>query len=129
MRQSQRGITLIGFVLVLCVGGFFAYAAMKLVPVYSEYMGVVKSMEQLAGEPGVESKDITEIRAMLTTKFSIQYVDESQIPPQNIQVKKQGGGASLRVFYDKKLPFIANVYLLVSFDKTVQLGGGAVKGD
>lgn len=123
MRQSQRGITLIGFVLLLCVGGFFAYAAMRLVPVYSEYMGVVKSMEQLAGEPGVESKDVIEIRAMLSTRFNVQYVDESTIPPQNIQVKKQGGGATLRVFYDKRLPFMGNVSLLVSFDKTVQLGG------
>jgi len=41
---SQKGLTLIGFAIVLIVGGFFAYAAMKLVPVYTEYFGVVKSM-------------------------------------------------------------------------------------
>jgi len=123
MKQSQRGITFIGFVIVLCIFGFFAYVAMKLVPVYSEYMGVVKSMNQLLTEPGIASKDIGEIRQMLDTKFSIQYVDESTVPPQNIQLKKQSGAASLRVFYDKRIDFIYNIDLLVSFDKTINLTG------
>lgn len=123
MKQSQRGITFIGFILMMCVVGFFAYVAMKLVPVYSEYMGVVKSMNQLQTEPGIASKDISEIRQLLGVKFDIQYVDESMIPPQNIQLKKQSGAASLRIFYDKRVDFIYNVDLLVSFDKTVNLSG------
>lgn len=123
MKQSQRGITFIGFILMMCVVGFFAYVAMKLVPVYSEYMGVVKSMNQLQTEPGIASKDISEIRQLLNVKFDIQYVDEAMIPPQNIQLKKQGGAASLRIFYDKRIDFIYNVDLLVSFDKTVNLSG------
>jgi hypothetical protein len=123
MKQSQRGITFIGFILMMCVVGFFAYVAMKLVPVYSEYMGVVKSMNQLQTEPGIASKDVSEIRQLLNVKFDIQYVDESMIPPQNIQLKKQSGAASLRIFYDKRVDFIYNVDLLVSFDKTVNLSG------
>ncbi|TDR39389.1 uncharacterized protein DUF4845 [Tahibacter aquaticus] len=125
MKQSQRGLTLIGFVVVLCVVGFFAYCAMKLVPVYSEYMGVVKSMEQLAKEPGIGSRDVSEIRATLGLKFNVQYVDDTTIPPANIQVKKTGGATSVRVFYDKRVKFISNIDLLVSFDKTVNLGTGA----
>ncbi|HSX59945.1 MAG TPA: DUF4845 domain-containing protein [Tahibacter sp.] len=123
MKQSQRGITFIGFVVVLIIGGFFAYAAMKLVPVYTEYMGVVKSMNQLLTEPGITSKDVGEIRQMLNTKFSIQYVDDATVPPQNIQLNKRSGAASLRVFYDKRIDFIYNVDLLVSFDKTLDLTG------
>ena len=124
MKQSQRGLTLIGFVIVLCVVGFFAYCAMKLVPVYSEYMGVVKSMEQLSKEPGIGSRDVSEIRAMLDLKFNVQYVDSASIPPNGIQVKKTGGATSLRVAYDKRVKFIANVDLLVSFDKTINLTTG-----
>lgn len=126
MKQSQRGITFIGFIIMLCVAGFFAYVAMKLVPVYSEYMGVVKSMNQLQTEPGIAGKDISEIRQLLGVKFDIQYVDDAMIPPQNIQLKKQGGAASLRIFYDKRVDFIYNVDLLVSFDKTVNLSGSGV---
>jgi len=126
MKQSQRGITFIGFILMMCVVGFFAYVAMKLVPVYSEYMGVVKSMTQLQTEPGIANKELSEIRQLLGVKFDIQYVDDAMIPPQNIQLKKQGGAASLRIFYDKRVDFVYNVDLLVSFDKTVNLSGSGV---
>lgn len=130
MKQSQRGITFIGFVIMLCVVGFFAYCAMKLVPVYTEYFGIVKSMNQLQTEPGIASKEIGEIRQMLNTKFSIQYVDENTVPPQNIQLKRQSGAASLRLFYDKRVDFIYNVDLLISFDKTVNLSGsGSASGE
>lgn len=129
MQQSQRGITFIGFVIVLCIVGFFAYCAMKLVPVYSEYFGVVKSMNQLLTEPGIGNKEVGEIRQMLNTKFSIQYVDDATIPPQNIQLKRQSGAASLRVFYDKRIDFIYNIDLLISFDKTIDLTGSGASID
>ena len=124
MWRAQKGITFIGFVIVLIVGGFFAYAAMKLVPVYSMHMGVVKAMKQLQNEPNISEKSVDQIRADLNTKFDVQYVDDSIIPPQNIQLKKQGGAASVRIFYDRRVPFIYNVDLLVHFDSTVDLTSG-----
>src|SRR3569623_981874 len=119
MLRHQKGITFLGFIALLCVVGFFAYAAMKLVPIYSMHMGVVKSMKQLQLEPGINEKSIDDIRRDLNVKFDLQYVDESIIPPANIQLKKNGGASSLRIFYDRRVPFLYNVDLLVSFDNTV----------
>jgi hypothetical protein len=124
MLRHQKGITFVGFVMLLCVVGFFVYAAMKLVPVYTMHMGVVKSMKQLQLEPGINEKSIDEIRRDLNVKFDLQYVDESIIPPANMQLKKQGGASSLRIFYDRRVPFLYNVDLLVSFDNTVDLSKG-----
>jgi hypothetical protein len=125
MLRHQKGITFLGFIALLCVVGFFAYAAMKLVPIYNMHMGVVKSLKQLQTEPGINEKSIDEIRRDLNVKFDLQYVDESIIPPANIQLKKQGGASSLRVFYDRRVPFLYNVDLLVSFDTTIDLSKGA----
>ena len=118
---KQRGITLIGFAMLLAVLGFFAYAAMKLVPVYTEHMGVVKSMNMLKDEAGINDKGIDEVRRDLSLKFNTQYVSDDLIPPQNIQLRKQNGATSLRIFYDRRIDFIYNVDLLVSFDNTVDL--------
>jgi hypothetical protein len=51
-HRKTRGITLIGFAIMLCVAGFFAYLAMRLIPAYTEYYGVVKSMELERKEAG-----------------------------------------------------------------------------
>jgi hypothetical protein len=125
VRHSSRGITLIGFLFLLLILGFFAYLAMRLVPMYIEYMGVVKAMEQVRAEPGSQNRSPEEIRRSLNLKFNTQYVDDSAIPPQAIQVIRQGNASTLRVSYERRVPFIHNIELLATFDKSVNLSGGA----
>ncbi|PZQ16317.1 MAG: DUF4845 domain-containing protein [Rhodanobacter denitrificans] len=122
--DRQRGITLIGFLFMLVIVGFFAYLAMRLIPAYTEYMGVVKSMELVKNEPNSAQASPEEIRRSLMIKFDTQYVDSQSVPPQAITVLRQGGDATLRVAYEKRIPFAYNVDLVVSFDKSVNLGGG-----
>ena len=122
---TQKGITMIGFAMMLCIVGFFAYTAMKLIPVYTEYFGVVKSMKGLQTEPNIESKSIEEIRANLNVKFDLQYVSDKDVPPKAIQLITANGQRSLRIAYDIDVPYIYNVDLLIHFDKTVDLSHGA----
>ncbi|HET7557725.1 MAG TPA: DUF4845 domain-containing protein [Rhodanobacteraceae bacterium] len=122
--NRQQGITLIGFLFVLAIAGFFAYMAMKLVPAYSEYMGVVKAMKAVASEPDLATKSPQEIQRDLAFKGSFQYVDDSTFSANNITIKNGPGGGTLRVKYDKDVPFVYNIDFLLHFDKTVPLGGG-----
>src|SRR5882724_5688961 len=118
---TQKGITMIGFAIMLCVVGFFAYAAMKLVPAYTEYFGVVKSMKKLQSESGIETATIEFIRQKLNVQFDLQYVSDKDVPPGAIQLMTQNGQRNLRIAYDVDIPFLYNVDLLVHFDKTVDL--------
>jgi len=120
-QRYSRGITLLGFLIMLCVAGFFAYVVMKLVPVYVEYFGVVKAMEQIKDEPGAAQKSLDQIRRDLNVKFDLQYVDEKDIPPQAIQLKREATGPTLRIAYEKRVPFMYNIDLVASFDKSVHL--------
>lgn len=122
-RDKVKGITLIGFVIVLCVLGFFAYLAMRLVPMYVEYYGVVKAMEQVRSEPGAAQKSVEEIRRNLSLKFDTQYVDSASVPPSAIQLVRESGGATLRIAYEKRVEFIYNIDLVGKFDKSVNLRG------
>ena len=121
MHRNSRGITLIGFAILLCVAGFFAYLVMRLVPMYVEYFGVVKSMELVKNEPGAAQKSLEEIRRELNVKFDTQYVDDKSVPPSAIQLKREGGGATLRIAYEKRVPFMYNIDLVATFDKSVNL--------
>jgi Tfp pilus assembly major pilin PilA len=123
--HGQKGITMIGFAILLGVVGFFAYAAMKLVQAYTEYFGVVKSLKLLQGQAGIETASVEQIRSMLNVQFDLQYVDEKNVPPSSIQLITQNGQRSLRIAYDRDIPFLYNVDLLVHFDKTADLTRGA----
>jgi hypothetical protein len=121
MHRKVRGITLIGFVILLAVAGFFAYMAMRLIPMYIEYFGVVKVMEQVKSDPVSATRSLEEIRRDLSFRFDTQYVDNASIPPQAIQLKREAGAATLRIAYEKRVPFIYNIDLVATFDKSINL--------
>lgn len=123
MKSRQTGVTLIGFLIIMAIVGFFAYMAMKLFPSYSEYMGVAKAMNQIATE-GTNGKSLDEIRRELMFKMNFQYVDDATIKPADITIQRNAGGASqLNVAYDKQIPFMYNIDFLLHFDKSVPLQG------
>lgn len=125
LHHRTRGITLIGFLILLVVVGFFVYLAMRLVPAYLEYMNVVKAMEQVKNEAGSARASPEEIRRSLAFKLSVQFVSDEAIPPQAIQVIREGNAQVLRIRYERRIPFAYNVDLLASFDKSVNLSGAA----
>jgi hypothetical protein len=123
IRGKVKGITLIGFVIVLCVLGFFAYLAMRLIPMYVEYFGVVKAMEQVRSDPASAQRSVEEIRRDLRFRFDSQYVDNDSVPPAAIQLIRQSGGSTLRIAYEKRVSFLYNLDLVGKFDKSVNLSG------
>ena len=128
MKSRQSGITLIGFLLVLAVAAFFGYMAMKLVPSYSEYMSVGKSMSQLAAD-GTEGKTLDEIRRELIKKMDFQYVDDAAVKPSDITIAggSGDGGHTLNVSYDKQVHFMYNIDFLLHFEKSVPLSGNVAQ--
>ena len=123
MKSKQSGVTLIGFLVIMAIVAFLAYMGMKLLPSYSEYMGVVKAMNQVATE-GTNGKSLDEIRRDLLRKMDFQYVDDAVVRPEDITIKKDAGGASqLQVAYDKEIPFMYNISFLLHFDKSIALQG------
>jgi uncharacterized protein DUF4845 len=124
-QRNVRGITFIGFIIMLCVLGFFAYLVMRLLPMYVEYFGVLKTMEMMKNEPNSAQRSIEELRRDIYLKFNTQYVDENSVPPQAIQLKREGGAATLRIFYEKRVPFVYNIDLVATFDKSVNLSNAA----
>lgn len=123
MKTKQSGVTLIGFLLILLVVGFFGYMAMKLVPAYTEYGGVVKAMNGVATS-GTGGKSLDEIRRELLRQMDFQYVSDSTVAPTDITITRDSGGTSmLNVSYDKDVPFMYNIDFLLHFSKSVQLQG------
>ena len=121
MKSKQTGITLIGFLVILIIVAFFGYMAMRLVPAYSEFMGVSKAMNQVSTE-GAEGKSLDEIRRDLMFKKGFQYVDDATIQPQDITIDRSNG-TQLHVAYEKQIPFIYNIDFLLHFEKSVPLQG------
>lgn len=112
MSSKQRGITLIGFLIVLSFALFVAYIAMKLVPIYLNHYSVVSSMKSLAAEPGAANMSENRLRDMLSRKFSTSYV--KHITARDIQIVR-GTGVEIVAEYEVREDLIGNLDAVVTF--------------
>lgn len=116
--SRQTGMTLIGFLFVLAIAGFFAFLAMRLFPVYSEYYSVVSDMKGIAAEPGVANMSPERIRDLLNRRFYISYVES--VKPEHIKITRNNG-YNLTIKYEVRRPLVYNLDFVAMFDKTVEL--------
>jgi hypothetical protein len=121
MKARQSGMTLIGFLFILLIAGFFAFMALKLFPSYSQFYGITKAMKQLSTE-SVDGKSPDAVRREFMFKLSFQYAD-NVIKPQDIQFISADNGTDMRVAYDERIHFLYNIDFLLHFEKRVSLSG------
>jgi hypothetical protein len=117
MRQRQRGATFIGMVVIIAIIGFGLYGAIRLAPIYFEYMAVVRALDQTAKEHADAPTTPDDLRRSFDKRWTVE--DIRSIQPKDVEIKKAGKGWTMRAWYRAEAPFIANVSLVVDFDKTV----------
>jgi len=117
--REQRGATFLGMVIIVAIIGCAVYAGIRLIPLYFEYMAIARAMEQTAKEEKGSPTSPQEIRNSLDRRWTIE--DIKSIDPKEIEVKKTGNGYTMHAAYRAEAPFVANVSLVVDFDKTVDV--------
>jgi hypothetical protein len=117
MKQRQRGMTFLGLVTILAILGAGLYAAIRLVPVYLEYTKVARALEQVRDEHSAIESNPQLIRRSLERRWDVE--DIASIGWKEVEIKKSNDGYDVRAAYEVQQPFVANVYLLAKFDKSV----------
>jgi len=118
-RRRQAGMTMLGMVILAAFVGVFAFAGIRLTPVYLNYMKVVGVLNGVQEEFDGTGADRSSIRSSIVRRFDIETV--SEISPRDIKVTKNDSGFEVSAAYEHEAPFIANVSFLVRFDKRVTI--------
>ena len=122
MRSRQSGMTFLGLLVLIVVVGSWVYAAIRVVPMYLNYMKVASSLEKVRDEYG-SNPDTTDfmIRNSIRKYFDVEMVNERVIEYSDILIKKNGGVFVVTASYEDTAPFVANIYFLADFEKTVEI--------
>lgn len=122
--SRESGITLLGFLIVLVVLGFFAFIAMKLVPVYQEYYSVVGAMKGVAEEAGAAKFRTADVQNRMDRRFDISYVENLSYKDVKV-AKTKTGQKVIWAKYEVRKPLMGNLDFVAKFDKKVPLGNKA----
>ena len=119
MLKRQQGMTMIGILFVLALIGVIGYAGIRILPLYLNYMKVARSMEATASEFRGDSVDQAALRRTLEKHWQIEDIDS--VSAKDVEITKDDGGVQMHVSYDDSVPYVANVFLMVHFEKTVKV--------
>ena len=115
--SRQSGITTLGFIILAVVIGLIAFGAIRLTPVYLNYMKVVGVMEGVREEFEGQNAARPDVRRSIARRFDVDSV--GIISPRDITVTAVDGGLEVAAAYDHTTPFIYNISFTVHFDKRV----------
>ena len=114
-RRRQAGITTLGLIILATFIGLFAFAGLRLTPVYLNYMKIVGVVDGVTAEFDTQGASRSEIRTSIARRFDIESVGE--ITARDVKVTVVDGGFEVAATYSHKAPFISNIFFLVDFDK------------
>jgi hypothetical protein len=118
--RRNGGLTLIGFLIVLSVGLFFAYSAMRVIPMYLEYHALTNAMNVLQENPSSVNLSPAKIKSKITMSLWTSYASNN-IKSEHMRISKTKAGIKVRVAYEVRKPFLGNIDIIGKFDRSVVL--------
>lgn len=115
--QQQKGVTTIGWLIILGLIGFFVLLTLRMGPSYLEYYKIASTLESMAKESGFGSPQ--EIRRLAENRFDISYV--TSITKKDLKIKPFGQNYLVGAKYESRVHLFANVYVVMVFDKQVKV--------
>jgi hypothetical protein len=119
MLKRQRGFSLLGFILICVMAGMLGFAGLKLTPAYLEYLRVRQVLKDIKTQFDGQEASVVAIRNALEKRLDVEAVETLQA--KDFAVQKSANGLVVRSEYDRVVPYLFNVSLLVSFDEAVEL--------
>ena len=88
-NERQRGLTVIGMLILLIAIGFVALLVMKVVPMYVQYYTIKSSIESVRKE-SVGQMAATDIQNLIQKRFDTGYVENVRARDLKIRNDRQG---------------------------------------
>jgi hypothetical protein len=118
-RHGQAGITAIGFVILATLVGVVGLAALKVTPMYIKRMRMDSMLTDIAREMSGQGTTPQGIRNAIARRFSVEDIN---MDIDAFKITQTKNGYAVRVQYEDRAPYVADVYLVVAYDKQVEIG-------
>lgn len=109
--RAQRGLSLIGLMAWAIIIGFIGYVAVRVLPTVNEYLTVQRAVNRVASEGPTT---VAEVRRAFDKQKDIEY-SISSISGKDLEVTKENEKLVIRFAYDKEIPIVEPVYLLLKY--------------
>ena len=118
-KNKQKGMTGIGWIMVIGIIIFSAVVAMRVFPMYMEGFKVRSALASLKEQPGVTKKAKSEIVKLLFNRFQVD--DITNVTREDILIEKSNGVLTVTIDYEIRTHVMGNMDVVGKFNQEVEV--------
>ncbi len=116
--SRQRGISSAGVLLIAVLLGLFFTVGLKVGPLYVDHNLITGLCQDLIDNGEANGMTVTEVRDRISSTLRINNVTDFDL--NSIRMRKDNGEAIITVAYEKRVPLIANLDIVATFDESLR---------
>lgn len=118
--RSQKGMSLLGWMVVLALVAFFASTGFKMFPHYMDYMAIEQMITKVEAEPTLEVTTVRDFYDHIEKGMKINGIRDIDLA-EAVQIKQESGEFLVHLKYERREHLIENLDLVASFDKEFRI--------
>jgi hypothetical protein len=120
--RKQRGMSMLGGLVIVMMSAVLLITALKLAPVYMEYYKVVDIIDQVKNDPALKSAPKDKILLALSKRLSTN--DVKSLTRQDYRVTKVEGrnAYDIEFYYEVRTPLFGNLSIVAEFQRSEEVG-------
>ena len=107
--SAQRGMSLIGLLIIAIVLAFFGLIAMRALPTFSEYTSIMK----ICKNASQQETTVAGVKKFFNLAASADYI--TSITEDDLEITKEGTRITISFAYNKEIPIVHPVYLMIKY--------------
>ena len=121
LRNSQRGMSVPGMLLIAIMAGFYVMCIIKMTPHYFEYMSVKDIITKVADEYQPGTTTIGQARRSIDRLFNTNQI--YGLSPRDVEIYRKGGKTFIDANYEARVPLVGRIDAVLRFDDLLFVAG------
>jgi len=123
-KQRERGISLIGLIIVIAVLAAIGLIGAQILPTYIEYRSIMGAIQRAKLDGGDSVKGIQD---SFVKSAEVGYI--TSINSRDLQIERNGGEFDISFAYEKKIPLFGPASILMEYEGTTARPGAKKKAE
>ena len=118
--RSQKGLSMLSWMVVLAFVAFVASTAFKMLPHYFDYMSLDKTISSVGTEGLQDVRTVGDFYQHVSRGMEVNGIRDINLRDA-VKVEIVEGEFRVKMSYEKREPLISNLDLVANFDKEYRL--------
>ena len=114
--RKQKGMSVLGWLLILAVMAFLASTAFKIIPHYLDFFSLEKIISSVETEKALEIRTIPDFYSHVSKGMQVNGIRGLDLD-KALKVTLENNEFQAHLKYEKREPLVENLDLVVRFDK------------